>query len=197
MVASNALGVKNLKEFIALLKANPGKYSFASSGAGTAVHLAAEFFAQRAGVEMIHVPYRGTGAALADILAGRVAMMVDGVPAESKNILEGRIVGLAITTDKRSPALPDVPTMKESGLDYVVPFWTAVYAPANTPAAIVKKLTAAFEKAMRDDQVTQRLTGIGTESVGSSAAELAALDREQYALYHGIVEKNPSFIQPR
>ena len=123
--------------------------------------------------------------------------MVDGVPAESKNILDGRIVGLAVTTDKRSPALPDVPTMKESGLDYVVPFWTAVYAPAHTPDAIVQKLAATFDKEMKGDQVTQRLAAIGTESVGSSPAELAALDREQYALYHGIVAKNPSLLQAK
>ena len=87
--------------------------------------------------------------------------------------------------------------MKESGLDYVVPFWTAVYAPANTPEAIVKKLSAAMEKAMKSDQVTQRLGAIGTESVGSTPAELAALDREQYALYHGIVEKNPALLQAK
>ena len=197
MIVAPSLPATNLKEFIALLKANPGKYSFASSGVGTAVHLAVEFFLERAGVEMVHVPYRGTGAAMADILTGRVTTMVDGVPAQSKNILGGQIRALAVTTEKRSPAIPDVPTMKESGLDYVVPFWTAVYAPANTPEAIVKKLSAAMEKAMKSDQVTQRLAAIGTEAVGSTPAELAALDREQYALYHGIVEKNPALVQAK
>jgi len=195
MIASPTLPVNNVKEFIALLKAHPGEYSFASSGTGTAVHLAVEFFEERAGVKMVHVPYRGTGAAMTDILTGRVAMMVDGVPAQSKNILDGRVRALAVTTDKRSPAIPDVPTMKESGLDYVVPFWTAIYAPAHTPAAIVEKLNAAIAKTMKSDQVTKRLAAIGTESVGSSAAELAALDREQYALYHHIVEANPSLVQ--
>jgi len=197
MIVAPSLPATSLKEFIALLKANPGKYSFASSGVGTAVHLAVEFFLERAGVDMVHVPYRGTGAAMADILTGRVTTMVDGVPAQSKNILGGQIRALAVTTEKRSPAIPDVPTMKESGLDYVVPFWTAVYAPANTPEAIVKKLSAAIEKAMKSDQVTQRLAAIGTESVGSTPAELAALDREQYALYHGIVEKNPALVQAK
>ena len=122
--------VKNLQEFIALLKANPGKYSFASSGAGTAVHLAVELFREKAGVDMVHVPYRGTAAAMPDILTGRVAMMIDGVPAQTKNILTGTVRAVAVTTEARSPAIPDVPTMKESGLDYVVPFWTAIYAPA-------------------------------------------------------------------
>jgi tripartite-type tricarboxylate transporter receptor subunit TctC len=197
MIVAPTLPVANLKEFIALLKANPGRYSFASSGTGTAVHLAVEFFQERAGVEMVHVPYRGTGAAMADILTGRVTTMVDGVPAQSRNILDGQVRALAVTTDKRSPAIPDVPTMKESGLDYVVPFWTAIYAPANTPDAIVRKLAAAMEKAMRSDQVTQRLAAIGTESVGSAAAELAQLDREQYSLYQGIVEKNPALLQAK
>jgi tripartite-type tricarboxylate transporter receptor subunit TctC len=197
MIVAPALPVSNLKEFIALLKANPGKYSFASSGTGTAVHLAVEFFLERAGVEMVHVPYRGTGAAMADILTGRVTTMVDGVPAQSRNILDGQIRALAVTTEQRSPAIPDVPTMKESGLNYVVPFWTAIYAPANTPEAIVQKLSAAMEKAMKSHQVTQRLAAIGTESVGSAPAELAALDREQYALYHGIVEKNPSLVMAK
>jgi tripartite-type tricarboxylate transporter receptor subunit TctC len=197
MIASPTLPVKNLKEFIALLKENPGKYSYASSGPGTAVHLAVEFFEERAGVQMVHVPYRGTASAFTDIMTGRVAMMVDGVPAQSKNILEGRVLALAVTTEKRSPAVPDVPTMKESGLDYVVPFWTAVYAPANTPKAIVGKLSSAFEKTMKSEQVTKRLAAIGTEAVGSTAAELAALDRQQYALYHRIVEANPSLIQSK
>ena len=86
MVISPTLPAKNMKEFVALLKANPGKYSFASSGAGSAIHLAAEFFLQRAGVTMVHVPYRGTGAAMTDLLAGRIAMMVDGVPPQAQNI---------------------------------------------------------------------------------------------------------------
>ena len=195
MIVSPTLPVHNLKEFIALVKANPGKYSYATSGAGTAVHLAVEFFQERAGIEMVHVPYRGTASAMADILTGRVAMMVDGVPAQSKNILGGRVRAIAVTTEKRSAAIPDVPTMKESGLDYVVPFWTAVYAPAHTPKAVVEKLASAFEKTMKTDQVTKHLAEIGTESVGSTPADLAALDRQQYALYRGIVEKKPSLLQ--
>ncbi len=117
MIVSPALPVHNLKEFIALLKANPGKYSFASSGTGTAVHLAEELFKQKAGVDMIHVPYHGTVAAMPDLLAGRIAMMIDGVPVQTENICKGTVRALAVTTSTRSPAIPDVPTMKESGLD--------------------------------------------------------------------------------
>jgi tripartite-type tricarboxylate transporter receptor subunit TctC len=188
--------VKNLKEFIALLKANPGKYSFASSGAGTAVHLAEVLFNQKAGVDIVHVPYRGTVAAMPDLLTGRIAMMIDGVPVQTKNILAGTVRALAVTTDKRSPSLPDVPTMKEAGLDdYVVPYWTAVYAPSRTPKSIVDKLAAAFAKAMQSPDVVKRLADVGTESVGSSPAELDALSRQQFSLYRGIVQSNPSLVE--
>jgi tripartite-type tricarboxylate transporter receptor subunit TctC len=185
---------KNLKDFIALMKANPGKYSFASSGTGTAVHLAAELFRQKAGVDMVHVPYRGTVAAMPDLLAGRIAMMVDGVPVQTPNIRQGTILALAVTTDKRSPAIPDVPTMKEMGVDVEVPFWTAIYAPARTPKPVVEKLQAAIAKTMREDSVVKRLADVGTESVGSSAAELEALTRQQFDLYRGIVRANPALL---
>ncbi len=195
MVVSPTLPVKDLKEFIALLKANPGKYSFASSGTGTAVHLAEELFRQKAGVDIVHVPYRGTIAAMPDLITGRVAMMIDGVPVQTKNIQSGTVKALAVTTDARSPALPDVPTMKESGLDYIVPYWTAVYAPVKTPRAVIDKLAAAFRKVAQSDEVTKKLAESGTEAVGSTPAELDALDRQQFALYRGIVESNPKLVE--
>jgi tripartite-type tricarboxylate transporter receptor subunit TctC len=194
MIASPALPVKDLKEFIALLKANPGKYSFASSGAGTAVHLAEELFKQKAGVDIVHVPYRGTGAAMTDLLAGRIAMMIDGVPAQTQNIRNGAVRALAVTTSTRSPSIPDIPTMKEAGLDYEVPFWTAVYAPIRTPGPIVEKLTAAISEAMREDAVVKRLAEVGTEAVGSSAAELDVLTHQQFELYRDIVRNDRSLL---
>jgi tripartite-type tricarboxylate transporter receptor subunit TctC len=194
MIVSPSLPVKDLREFIALLKANPGRYSFASSGAGTAVHLAEELFKQKANVDMVHVPYRGTGAAMPDLLTGRIAMMIDGVPAQTENIRLGTVRALAVTTSTRSPSIPDIPTMKEAGLDYEVPFWTAVYAPIRTPAPIVEKLTAAFDKAVHEDAVVKRLADVGTEAVGSSAAELDALTHQQFALYRDIVKSNRSLL---
>jgi tripartite-type tricarboxylate transporter receptor subunit TctC len=194
MIVSPTLGVKDMKGFAALMKANPGKYSFASSGAGSAVHLAAEFWRERAGVDMVHVPYRGTVSGMPDLLTGRIAMMVDGVPPQAKNILGGVVTAVAVTTSTRSPAIPDVPTMKELGYDYEVPFWTALYAPKNTPKPIVDKLAAAAKKAMSDPAVVKRLADIGTESVGSSPEELDRLNREQFKLYQGIVQKNKSLL---
>ena len=194
MIVSPTLPVKDLREFIALLKANPGKYSFASSGTGTAVHLAEELFKQKAGVDMLHVPYRGTSAAMPDLLTGRVAMMIDGVPVQTQNIRNGTVRALAVTTSTRSPSIPDVPTMKEAGLDYEVPFWTAIYAPAHAPKPIIEKLTEAVAKAMREDGVVRRLAEVGTEAVGSSAGELDALTRQQFELYRGIVQNDKSLL---
>jgi tripartite-type tricarboxylate transporter receptor subunit TctC len=194
MIVSPTLPVQDLREFIALLKANPGKYSFASSGTGTAVHLAEELFKQKAGVDMLHIPYRGTSAAMPDLLTGRVAMMIDGVPVQTQNIRNGTVRALAVTTSTRSPSIPDVPTMKEAGLDYEIPFWTAIYAPAHAPKPIIEKLTEAVAKAMREEGVVRRLAEVGTEAVGTSAGELDALTRQQFELYRGIVQNDKSLL---
>jgi tripartite-type tricarboxylate transporter receptor subunit TctC len=194
MIASPTLPINDLKDFIALLKANPGKYSFASSGVGTAVHLAVEFFQEKAGVKMVHVPYRGTTAALPDIISGRVATVVDGVPVQTPNIKAGIVKALAVTTAKRSPSIPDVPTMKEFGIDYEVPFWTAVYAPAGTPKPVIDKIAAAMRKAMQDPVAVKRLGDVGTEAVGSDPAELQALTLQQFQLYRGIVQNNRALL---
>ena len=194
MVVSPNLPVKDMKDFIALLKANPGKYSYGSSGTGTAVHLATELFKQKAGVDIVHVPYRGTIAVLPDLMSGRVLMMIDGVPAEAKNIQIGTVKALAVTTAERSPALPDVPTMKEVGLDYEVPFWTGIYAPIRTPTAVVDRLAAAIHQVVHDAEVTKKLAAIGTEGVGSIPAELDAATREQFAMYRAIVKDNLALL---
>jgi tripartite-type tricarboxylate transporter receptor subunit TctC len=196
MVISPTLPAKNMHEFIALLKANPGKYSYGSSGTGTAVHLASELFKQKAGVDIVHVPYRGTVAVLPDLISGRVAMMIDGVPAEMKNIQSGVVRALAVTTSTRSPALTDVPTMKEVGVDFVAPFWTGLYAPAATPKPIIERLATADSTAMHDPAVVKRLADIGTEAVGSAPEGLDTETRAQFALYQRIVRDNPSLLGP-
>ena len=129
-----------------------------------------------------------------DLVSGRIAMMIDGVPIQTPNIRSGTIRALAVTTSTRSPAIPDVPTMKEAGLDYEVPFWTALYAPIGTPKDIVSKLAAAAGKAMNDEAVVKRLSDVGTESVGSTPAELDGETRRQFALYQAIVKNNRSLM---
>ena len=188
LIINPSLPAKDLKEFIALAKANPGKFSYGSSGAGTAIHLASELFKAAAGVDIVHVPYRGNAGVMPDLLAGRIAMLIDGVPPQVKNIESGVVRALAVTTRTRAPALPNVPTMIEQGIDYEVPYWTAIFAPAATPKAIVDKLAADIAKTMRDPGVVGRLKDAGTEAVGSTPQELDAFNRDQFALYRGIVQ---------
>jgi tripartite-type tricarboxylate transporter receptor subunit TctC len=194
MVISPTLSTKDLKGFIALLKSNPRKFSYASSGAGTALHLGVELFKQKAGVDILHVPYRGTAAAMPDLLSGRIAMMLDGVPVQTPNIRAGTLFAVAVTTRQRSPAIPEVPTMIESALDVELPFWTAIYAPIKTPKPIIDKLNSAIAKAMKDQGVTSRLADVGTEVVGSTVTETDAFTRQQFTLYRGIVERDTSLL---
>jgi tripartite-type tricarboxylate transporter receptor subunit TctC len=187
LIVNPTLPASDLKEFIALAKANPGKFSYGSSGSGTAIHLASELFKAAAGVDIVHIPYRGNAGVMPDLLAGRIDMLIDGVPAQAKNIESGVVRALAVTTKTRAPALPNVPTMIEQGLDYEVPYWTAIYAPAATPKAIVDKLASEIATAMKDPGVVRRLKDAGTEAVGSTPQELDAFNRDQFALYRGIV----------
>jgi tripartite-type tricarboxylate transporter receptor subunit TctC len=188
LIVNPALPARDLKELIALAKASPGKYSYGSSGAGTAIHLASELFKAAAGIDIVHVPYRGNAGVMPDLLAGRIDMLIDGVPAQAKNIESGVVRALAVTTRARSTALPNVPTMIEQGVDYEVPYWTAIYAPAATPKPIIDKLAAQIAMAMQDPVVVGRLTDVGTEAVGSTAQELDTFNRDQVALYRRIVE---------
>ena len=187
LIINPLLPAQDLKEFIALAKANPGKFSYGSSGAGTGIHLASELFTSAAGVDIVHVPYRGNAGVMPDLLAGRIAMLIDGVPPQVKNIESGLVRALAVTTRTRTPALPNVPTMIEQGLDYEVPYWTAIYAPAATPKAIVDKLAADIARTMKDPGVVKRLADAGTEAVGSTPQELDVFNRDQVALYRRIV----------
>jgi tripartite-type tricarboxylate transporter receptor subunit TctC len=188
LIINPSLPAKDLKEFIALAKANPGKFSYGSSGAGTGIHLASELFKAAAGVDIVHVPYRGNAGVMPDLLAGRIAMLIDGVPPQVKNIESGLVRALAVTTRTRAAALPNVPTMIEEGVDYEVPYWTAIYAPAATPKPIIDKLAADIAKTMRDPAVVGRLKDAGTEAVGSTPQELDVFNRDQIALYRRIVQ---------
>jgi len=187
MVVNPKVPARNMKEFVALLKKNPDKYNYGSSGNGTAIHLASELFKTLAGVSMQHVPYKGTAAAMQDLLGGRIHMMLDGVPPQIGNIHEGRVRALGVTTTERSPMLPDVPTVAEAVPGYAFPFWVAIYAPAATPQPIVDRLAAAVSAAAKDPQSRQRFKDAGADAVGSSPAELATFWQQQIELYSNIV----------
>ncbi len=188
LIINPSLPARDLKEFIALAKANPGKFSYGSSGAGTAIHLASELFKVTADVDIVHVPYRGNAGVMPDLLAGRIQMLIDGVPPQQKNIESGVVRALAVTTRTRAASLPNVPTMIEQGIDYEVPYWTAIFAPAATPKPIIDKLSAEIARAMQHPGVISRLRDVGTEAVGSTPEELAAFNRAQFDLYRKIVQ---------
>ena len=187
MAVNPEVPAKSVAELTALLKAKPDGYSYASSGVGTGLHLAAELYKMTAGVEMQHIPYKGTGPAEVDLLAGRTQMMFAAVPSLVPKIRAGSLRALAVTTTARSPALPDVPTMIESGVPgYNVPFWNGIYAPPGTPSAIVEKVSAAAAKAMRDPATMAKLRELGANPIGSTPAELDKFWQEQLALYTKI-----------
>ena len=189
LIVNPKVAAKTLPEFIALLKKEPNKFNYGSSGVGSAIHLAAELFKSTAKVEITHVPYRGTSAAMTDLLAGNIEMLIDGVPPQIGNIEAGKVRALAVTTTTRSLALPEVPTMIEAGVQgYDIPFWTGIFAPAKTPKPIIDRLESAISKAIRHPDTQKRLRTIGTEGVGSTAAELEKFWKDQIQVYDRIVK---------
>ncbi|MBI2802907.1 MAG: tripartite tricarboxylate transporter substrate binding protein [Gammaproteobacteria bacterium] len=188
LVANPDVPAKNIGELIQLLKANPGKYSYGSSGVGTMPHLAGELFKSMAGVDVVHVPYRGNSAIMADLFAGRVAMMYDGPPTQLGNIQSGKVRAFAITTADRSPVLPDVAPMADTLPGYAIQYWTAIFAPAGTPKEIVERIAAETNKAMKHPEVVRRFGEIGIVGVGSSPQELDRYWRQQFDYLGKIVK---------
>jgi len=165
----------SVTEFIAYAKANPGKVTFASSGHGTSVHLSGELFKRMAGIDILHVPYRGAGPALNDLLPGRVDVMFNNIGAVLPLIQGGKLRGLAVTTAKRTPAVPDMPTIAEAGVPgFDVSSWYALLVPVRTPAAVIARLHADVATALADPVTKERLEQLGVVVVGSSPRELAA-----------------------
>ncbi len=175
MVVHPSFPAKTVKECIDLLKANPDKYSYASSGIGTPLHLSGELFKTLAGVKMVHVPYRGAGPALNDVVANAVPVMFDNLPSSAQFIRQGTLRGLAILTKERAPTFPDLPTMAESGLPtYETYTWNALFAPAKTPPEIVARLNREANAALADPLVKQRLTDVSATILGSTPEQLRA-----------------------
>ncbi len=166
----------NLREFIALVKANPDKYSFGSAGIGTSQHISGELFNTMAGVKMQHVPYRGSGQMIPELLGGTLPAAVDNIATALPHMKAGKLRALAVTTAQRSGVAPDVPTMAESGLaGYELSSWQAVFAPAGTPPAIVDRLYTEIAKILKMPDVNKRLTDLGLDLSGMPPAQLAAL----------------------
>ena len=174
LIAGKHLPVTSTAELIAYGKANPGKLTYASSGVGTSIHLSGELFKKLTGVEMTHVPYRGSAPAIQDIMGGRVDVMFDNITSSLAQVRGGTLNGLAITTAKRSPFAPELPPVAEAVPGYDVSSWFAFFAPNKTPPEMVARMAADTKIALTDPGVKSRLDALAAESVGSTPAELAA-----------------------
>lgn len=168
-------------EFVRLARENPGRVSIASAGTGSSNHLAIELLMHQANLKLLHVPYKGSGPALADLMGSQVDSMMDQLTASIGHIKEGRIRALAISSLKRSPLLPDVPTLDEAGVKgYEAGTFTGLFVPAGTPPALVERLAAALEKARADEGVRSRYRALGVEMMDMSRTEFAAFVRADY-----------------
>lgn len=173
LVANPSLPVKNVAELIAMAKAKPDSLSFASVGNGSPGHLAGEMFKLRTGTKMTHIPYRGGGPAVTDVIGGQVPLLWVSIPAAAQYVKTGKLKALAVSTVKRSAAFPDVPTVQEAGIpDFEVDSWYAMLVPANTPRPIIDKLNQVLNTALADPNVKAQLLAQGSEAVGGTPEAL-------------------------
>ena len=181
LVVHPSFPAKSIAELIAYAKANPGKVNFGSAGVGTVSHIAGEYFASEAGIKLIHIPYKGTGPAITDLLGGHIPMAFAPIPASHENAKSGNLRMLAVTSLKRSTLMPEVPTIAESGLPgYEAVLRYGLVAPAGTPRPIVEKLNAELNKALASDDVRKRLALEGAEPLPGTPEDYAAdIDREE------------------
>jgi tripartite-type tricarboxylate transporter receptor subunit TctC len=182
-VVGPATTATNLKEYVAWARQNPDKASFGSAGIGSISHLASELFNQAAGIQLLHVPYKGAIQSMTDLVTGRVSAVFAPVIAFGENARAGKVKVLAVATEQRVSAMPDVPTFTESGFDVVAPLWTGVVAPAGTPAAIVETLNKHFVQALNSPDVRERFQKVDQEPVPTTSAQFAEFmrtDRERW-----------------
>ena len=181
--------VKTVKELIDYAKANPGKLNYASSGSGTSIHLSAELFKTLAGVDMVHIPYKGSAPAITDLLAGQVQLMFDNLPSSLAHVKAGKLRAIAVTTAKRSPALPEVPTIAEAGLPaYEASSWFGLHAPARTPKDIISKIYGTVSKALQSKEMAERLSSQVAEAVGNTPEAFTEFVREEIQKWAKVVK---------
>jgi tripartite-type tricarboxylate transporter receptor subunit TctC len=190
LVAHPTLGVKSVNELIALLKSKPGQISFASTSSGGGSHIAGELFKLQAGVQMVHVPYKGSGAAIPDVVGGHVPVMFENIVSVTPYVKSGRLIALAISTAHRSPILPNLPTVAESGLPgFDVGNWFAVLAPAATPRTIVTKLHQEIVGILDTQEMRARLASQGAEPIGSTPEECGKYMRAELLKWGKVIKE--------
>jgi tripartite-type tricarboxylate transporter receptor subunit TctC len=196
VVVNPRLPVATLRDLVELLRREPGRHTYASSGSGTIVHLSAHMLAAMAGSAMIHVPYRGSGPAMADLIAGRVDLMVDTLPSTIPFVRNGQVRALAVGSLGRNPALPEVPTAREAGLPgYESYNWHAVFATAGTPAGVVARLEQAARAAVASPVTNGRLVEVGVEPRGTTGAELERFWDAQMKIWIPVVRSSGATVE--
>lgn len=190
LAAHASLPAKNLAELLAYSKANPNKLSYSTAGNGSTSHVAGELLKQRTGLDMQHIAYKSGGLAVADAVGGQVQLTYPSLAAASAQIRAGRLVGIAVSTPRRVPSLPEVPTFIEQGLkDYVAVSWVAVMAPAKTPRPIIDKLHADITAVLKEPELRERFGVLGIEPVGNTPEEFAAQIKADMARWQAVVQR--------
>ena len=188
LVVHPSLPVKSLKELIAHAKANPGKLNFGSGGPGTTPHLAGEMLKGMAGLQMTHVPYKGGGPALADLMGGQLQLILENIPSTLPHVKSGKLRVLALTGLTRSALVPDVPTLDEAGLKgYEIVGWNGLFVPAATPNAIVSRLHTETVTALAQPDIKERLSGLGAEGIGNTPAQFSAFVKGEIKKWAQVV----------
>jgi tripartite-type tricarboxylate transporter receptor subunit TctC len=189
LVVHPSLPVRSVKELIALTKARPGELNYASTGAGQSTHLSMELFKTMAGVKITHVPYKGSAPAVTDLIGGHVPMMFDNMPSALPHVKAGKLRGIAVSTLKRSPVAPELPTVAESGLPgFEVSVWFSVLAPANTPKDIVTRLNTVLVKAFHSPDTREKLATQGAEAIANTPDEFTAVMKRDIAMWAKVVK---------
>ncbi len=189
ITAKMDLPANSVKELVAYAKANPGKVAYASQGNGSTSHLSAQMFATMTGIELTHIPYKGEGPALVDIVAGRVDIFVGNIAAALRFQQAGKVKFLGVANKRRSPVAPDTPSAPEIGLpDFIASAWFAFVAPPGTPNTIVQQINVATVEALRMPDVQKRFLEQGAEPVGNTSAEMAAFVKEEMARWQGVIK---------
>jgi tripartite-type tricarboxylate transporter receptor subunit TctC len=189
LVVNPSLPATNVREFIALAKSKPGRLNFGSSGVGTPNHLGGEMLKAMAGIDIVHVPYKGGAASITDLIAGQVQLVFSSAPSVVPHVLNGRLGALGVGSAKRTPALPDVPTVAESGVPgYEYTTWYGIFAPAKTPTAVIAKLNAGIVRMLAEPQMSQRFQSQGGDPTSSTPAALTAYMREETARWTRVIK---------
>ena len=189
MIVHPSVPARNVQEFIALARAKPGSLNYSSAGSGTSNHLSGELLKAMSGIDIVHVPYKGSAPALNDLIAGQVSLMFDLVLTAAPHIKSGAVRGIAVTSAQRSSALPELPTVAESGVPgYEVSAWFGIFGPAGLPAAVAQRLNAEFVKAVQQPDLRQRLASQGAEPLTSTPEEFASYLRSEIDKWAKVVK---------